>query len=196
MTSRAISHKLPSLTPELANLHFLSEPSLNMPSNSCLISTEKLLKSEDFKVYLATIYGEAGVASSDSWRAIANVINNRVGYKEWSRYKTQIDVIKYTRFDAYWQKTGPYTYAYNSLSSRRLDEKLNEMVSVVAPVYLHLVPDPTNGAVLYYSPKAQTTLAIKYPQQYKPVPKWNWDELQRLYPKGVKNDDFAFYKYQ
>ena len=159
------------------------------------INYEDLAKSEDFKIYLSTIYGEAGGQSQASWIAIGNVINNRVGYREWSRYKTQSDVIKNTGFDAYWKKTNQYEYAYNLLSSGNLNSKMTEMMHVVAPVYLGLVKDTTHGAVLYYSPKAQKILSSRS-KEYKSVPNWRWDELKRVYPSGVGKDDFAFYKYK
>ena len=133
------------------------------------INYSDLLKSEDFKIYLSTINGEAGGQSRDSWVAVGNVINNRVGYREWSRYKTQSDIIKNTGFDAYWKKTTQYEHAYNMLSSGKLNSKLTEMMHVIAPVYLGLTKDTTNGAVLYYSPKAQIALASKS-KEYKLVP--------------------------
>ena len=93
------------------------------------------------------------------------------------------------------EKTNQYSYAYNLLSSGKLDSKLTEMLHAVAPVYLHLTEDTTDGAILYYSPKAQAKLATKS-IQYKIIPSWNWNEIKRVYPVGVEKDDFAFYKYK
>ena len=159
------------------------------------INYKDLLKSKNFKIYLSAINGEAGSQGPDSWIAIANVINNRVGYREWSAYKTQSAVIKNTGFDAYWKKTTQYEYAYNLLSSGKLDSKLTQMTHVIAPVYLGLTQDTTNGAVLYYSPKAQAILAARS-TKYKLIPSWRWSEIKRVYPAGIGSDDFAFYKYK
>jgi YD repeat-containing protein len=159
------------------------------------INYSKLLNSEDFKIYLATIYGEAGNQSSNSWVAIGNVINNRVGYREWSKYKSQTDVIKYSGFDAYTKKSNQYLIAYNIISSKKLNLKLTEMMHIIAPVYLGLTKDTTKGAILYYSPRTQSILASKS-KEYKVIPNWNWNEIKKVYPTGVKEDDFAFYKYK
>ena len=159
------------------------------------INYTDLLKSKDFRIYLSTINGEAGGQSHGSWIAIANVINNRVGYKEWSRYRTQVAVIENTGFDAYWKKTTQYNSAYNALSSGKLGPRLIDMMHVVAPIYLGLTQDTTNGAVLYYSPKTQAALAART-KEYKLIPNWQWNEIKRVYPAGVGNDDFAFYKYK
>ncbi len=140
--------------------------------------------------------GEAGGQSRDSWIAVGNVINNRVGYREWTRYKTQTAIIENTGFDAYSQKTIQYENAYKSLSSGKINSHLTEMIHVVAPVYLGLTEDTTNGAVLYYSPKTQAALADRSSGGYKKTPGWRWHELTRTYPLGVKHDDFAFYKYK
>ena len=69
------------------------------------------------------------------------------------------------------------------------------MMHVVAPIYLGLTQDTTNGAVLYYSPKTQAALAART-KEYKLIPNWQWNEIKRVYPAGVGNDDFAFYKYK
>jgi len=174
----------------------LSLVNANKPSSKTNnINYTNLLKSENFKIYLSTINGEAGGQSRDSWIAVGNVINNRVGYREWSRYKTQTTIIENTGFDAYSKKTTQYETAYNSLSSGKLNSHLTEMMHAVAPVYLGLTQDTTNGAVLYYSPKTQAALAARS-SGYKTIPDWRWSELKKTYPTGVGRDDFAFYKYK
>ena len=69
------------------------------------------------------------------------------------------------------------------------------MMQVIVPIYLGLSKDTTGGAVLYYSPKAQRALSAKS-KEYKLVPNWRWNVLERVYPTGVGRDDFAFYKYK
>ncbi|CEG56772.1 protein of unknown function [Legionella fallonii LLAP-10] len=76
-----------------------------------------------------------------------------------------------------------------------LNRDNDSSVNGVAPVYLGITKDTTNGAVLYYSPKAQKILSSRS-KEYKLVLNWRWDELRRVYPTGVGKDDFAFYKYK
>ena len=51
-----------------------------------------------------------------------------------------------------------------------------------------------DGATDYFSPKAQKQLHEKYPDEYTTIKPAFADKLPQVYPKGVENDDFAFYK--
>ena len=63
--------------------------------------------SDDEKVLIATIAAEGTVAangepvSSNARQAMANVALNRVGSREWKRYKNVADICKKTGFDGY-----------------------------------------------------------------------------------------------
>ncbi|MFA9466988.1 MAG: RHS repeat-associated core domain-containing protein [Velocimicrobium sp.] len=57
----------------------------------------KLTKEQ--KLLITTVYGEAANCSEASWEAIANVIMNRVGTREWKKYDTVTDVIENSGFD-------------------------------------------------------------------------------------------------
>lgn len=57
------------------------------------VSDEEQLTDEE-KLFIQTIYGEADNSSEASWKAIANVIMNRVGKYDWKKYKTPAEVIK------------------------------------------------------------------------------------------------------
>lgn len=69
-------------------------------------------------------------------------------------------------------------------------------VQSLRPVFSRLASDCSKGSVLYYSPKAQKALSKSNPGMYRETPKWNFDKLERVFPEGVEDDDFAFYKYK
>ena len=62
---------------------------------------------QDDATVFATIYGEAANSSPASWRAIAHVIMNRVGRREWWKHKTPAAIVAYTGFDAFKQQNQP-----------------------------------------------------------------------------------------
>lgn len=155
-------------------------------------------ESEEFRVFVSTVYGEAAGQSKAAWACIGWVINNRVNYREWRKHKTVSDVIKNTGFDAYTHKTRLYSKAYDYLAGNSdvAPDRLLDMIKVLRPVFSRLASDCSKGSVLYYSPKAQKALSKSNPGMYRETPKWNFDKLERVFPEGVEDDDFAFYKYK
>jgi hypothetical protein len=154
---------------------------------------------EEFKIMVATIYGEAANSSEIAWKAIAHVIMNRVGYREWKEHKTPKEVIKNTGFDAYTYKNEPYkkAYKYMSNTSRKNNENIERMIEAVRPIYIGKEKDITDGAVLYYSPEAQKDLHKEKPSKYKERPSWNFDIIKEANIDGLRDtDDFKFYKYK
>lgn len=153
----------------------------------------------EFNQLVATVYGEAATESKASWRAIGHVVMNRVGRREWKKYKTVSAVLKNSGFDAYGQNM--YSDAMKALGgdkSKKVDwKKLNEMREVLTPVYNRTDQDNTSNAVLYYSPKAQKALHKKFPDKYKSeTPCWVNDKTEEVKVSGCENDDFAFYRYR
>lgn len=153
--------------------------------------------SEELKILIATIYGEADASSEQAWEAIANVIMNRVGKREWKKYDTVKKVIIYSGFDAYTFKNTPYKIATAYLNNRNgKNKRIEKMIEIVSDVYYKKNSDTTNGSILYYSSKAQAALHKKYPSKYKETPKWNFNVLEEIKVKGAEKDDFKFYKYK
>ena len=71
------------------------------------------------------------------------------------------------------------------------------MISIVLDVYNGKSKDNTNGAVLYYCPKAQTALHNKFPKSYPSlVPPWVNDKVEEVKVLGAEKDDFKFYRYK
>ncbi|BAK76212.1 peptidase M23 [Pseudogulbenkiania sp. NH8B] len=147
----------------------------------------------DFFIFVSTIYGEAAGQSPASWKAIANVITNRIKQgREWKKYKTPVEIIQNTGFDAYTQKNTPYKEAYDYIANGAQTpnaQKIELLKSTVESIFEGGGPDNTNGAVLYYSPKAQEKL-------YGKPPSWNFDLLEEVKVAGTESDDFKFYKYR
>ena len=152
---------------------------------------------KDEKIFVQTIYGEADACSEAAWEAIANVIMNRIGVREWKKCNTPVEVIKSSGFDAYKNKNDPYKEAENYLINRDYSNSLVErMIHCVIPVYRGETVDTTDGCTLYYSPKTQAALAKKYPSKYKPIPNWDFSNLEEVQVPGTENDDFKFYRYK
>lgn len=156
---------------------------------------------DEFKILVATVYGEAANSSETAWQAIAFVIKNRVGKREWTQYKTIGDIIKKTGFDAYTQRNVPYISAEKYLNENQdvkgNNTKIEKLISVLTPIYLNQGTDITGGAVLYYSPKAQAALHKINPRTWKEKPNWNFSMLTEVKIPGlIASDDFKFYKYK
>jgi hypothetical protein len=163
--------------------------------------TKLVWTAEEFSLFVATIYGEAGNSSEAAWNAIAWVIMNRMGTREWSAFQTAKAVIRNTGFDAYTQKTAPYHHAMAAMKRRSLHHQnpvVERIIRIVRPVYLSLASDPTSGAVLYYSPKAQAALHKANPSMYKrESPPWKFELLKQVSIPGLTSlDDFKFYAYK
>jgi len=145
-------------------------------------------------LFVAIVYGEANGCSEAAWRAVGHVIMNRVGNKEWSKLKTVTAIItqKYA-FEAYNKKQFNIVekYLHNNSRDKLPDKLIDRMIEVLDPVYNKKDPDNTNGAILYFSPKAQESLRRNKP---------NWASSNKLTEVKVEGleatDDFKFYKYK
>lgn len=206
--------KYTSSTPSVLNALALSHPILELirylihsPGPKIEVdhkpgkSHPSLLENAEFKMLVATVYGEAANSSETAWQAVAFVIKNRVGNREWARYKSVAEIVKKTGFDAYTQRNSPYVTAekyLNDHSQKRIkNAKIDRLVEVLAPVYTGEKADITNGSVLYYSPKAQGALHKTNPQIWKETPAWNFAILQESSIPGLlSTDDFKFYRYK
>lgn len=153
---------------------------------------------EPFRIFLATIYGESALAKEPTWKAIASVILNRVGHREWKKYQTPLAIIANTGFDAFRQENIPYRNAYRVLGNPPTipaTSPLLRLQAAVEPLYRGEVPSMA-GIVLYYSPRAQAALHLAKPELYHSIPKWNFDEIEAVAVPGAESDDFRFYKYK
>ena len=118
------------------------------------IKTFDPLTPHERDVLIRTIAGEAGGEGSLGKAAIAHVILNRVRD---SRYPNNIvGVSKEERVAGYHQFSAwnPITKGGNSIANN-IDPKstqYSEISNIVDQVVSHRIPDPTNGAVSYYSP--------------------------------------------
>jgi hypothetical protein len=152
---------------------------------------------EELRVFLATIYGEAAESSPASWMAIASVIMNRVGQREWKKHKTPLEIIQHTGFDAYSHRNAPYRLAYKVLEVPAMampGSKLKLFMDHVIPMYEGW--PRTTDAQLYYSPKAQAALHKKHPRKWKAVPAWKFELLEKVDVPGTERDDFAWFRYR
>jgi hypothetical protein len=151
----------------------------------------------ELRIMLATIYGEAANSSPTSWMAIASVIMNRVGKREWKKHKTPLAVIENTGFDAFSHKNAPYKLAFKVLEIPAMampGSTLRRLIDVVTPFYEGW--PPITDAVLYYSPKAQAALHKKHPRKWKAVPAWKFELLEKVDIPGTERDDFAWFRYR
>lgn len=153
----------------------------------------------EFSVVLSTVYGEAARSSAIARKAILCVMQNRVGYREWSRYRTLLAIVENTGFDAYTQKIAPYNSAFNYMNGRsaaHVNAHLEGIVAGLRPCYITPI-DIASKAVLYYSPKAQSALHKSHPKSYAAAPKWDFTQLKEVAVPGLlATDDFKFYAYK
>jgi hypothetical protein len=162
---------------------------------------------DQLRAYLSTIWGEAAGCAPATHRAIASVILNRVGQREWKSLKTPLRVIAVSGFDAFTRQNDPYREAWSYFGGGRGGMRLDleEMEDEVRPLLESFLinpqaPRPTD-AQLYYSPKAQAALreaAIKQgqPHLYPARPRWAFDLLEEVRVLGTERDDFRFYRYR
>lgn len=153
---------------------------------------------EEFKIYCSTIAGEAGGSSDEAIRTVARSIITRIGFREWTSHTNAFEVIKYSGYDAYTDRSSSpnYKVVYNAMSSGKLDNLSKRIIELVEPIYNQGIPDETGMISLYYSPKAQTALHKKNPRKYKERPPWDFSQLERVYINGTNKDDFNWYRYK
>ncbi|HAV5337427.1 hypothetical protein ABTA49_07180 [Acinetobacter baumannii] len=154
--------------------------------------------SEDFKIFVATINGEAENCSETSWKVIAHTMRNRVGFANWKSWSTIIQIVTKTGYDAYTQKNSPYKRAKKALDSGDISPKLMSLIKAVEPIFNGTEPDFTGGVVYYYSPKAQAQLHKSDPSNYPSlVPDFvvsKSNPTQQVQIPGTEKDDMRWYK--
>ena len=103
---------------------------------------------EEHKIFVATICGEAIGESRESWIAVAWVIVNRVGHREWRKYDNVTDIIIHTGFDGY--NSRQYNECMKYLENRDGSNKLyEEVISAVMPVYFYEMDDVTSYSTMF-----------------------------------------------
>ena len=147
----------------------------------------------DQKVFISTVYAEATTSASGypvspvARQAVACVIMNRIGQREWARFQTAGDVCAYSGFSAH----GSYNYleCMKYLDNRDgSNQQIEELISQVLPIYTGEISDITGGAQLFYTPaamKPHTQLG------------WNFGLLEEVIISGV--DPYfegRFYRYK
>lgn len=162
---------------------------------------------DQLRAFLSTIWGEAAGCAPATHRAIASVILNRVGVREWKGLKTPLRVIAVSGFDAFTRRNTPFVEAWDYFGGGRGGMRLDleELEDEVRPLLEAFLADPssprTTDAQLYYSPKAQAALreaAIKkgQPHLYPARPRWAFDRLEEVWVPGTERDDFRWFKYK
>ena len=74
---------------------------------------------------------------------------------------------------------------------------IDKMIPILCEVYSGKSNNISNGATLYYSPKAQKALHKSNPTMYKKTPPWDFTQLEEINIDNIKtSDDFNFYKYK
>lgn len=154
--------------------------------------------SEDFKIFVATINGEAENCCETSWKAIAHTIRNRIGFANWKSWSNILQIVTRTGYDAYTQKNSPYRRAKKALDSGDISPRLMSLIRAVEPIFNGTEPDFTGGVVYYYSPKAQAELHKSDPSNYPSlipdfvVSKSNPTHQVKIL--GTEKDDMRWYK--
>lgn len=154
--------------------------------------------SEDFKIFVATINGEAENCCEISWKVIAHTMRNRIGFANWKLYSNIMQVLVNTGYDAYTQKNDPYKGAKKALDSGDISAKLMNLIKAVEPIFHGIEPDFTGGVVFYYSPKAQAQLHKRDPSNYPSlVPPFvvsKSNPTNQVQIPGTEKDDMRWYK--
>lgn len=199
---RYFSHEKNSVTPVSAKMKTGSQPSLNSQIKRSIAS-----RTEDgFKLFVATVYGEACGQSDIAWQAVASTIINRVDNKYFKVAKHTLPtaekvITQRCWYEAYYKKRESFTTAYSYLKgeSQKKPLKIDSVIATIHPIYFkNLV---TTNADHYYSPKTQREGHKKHPEIYlSDIPKWVTDglksgELIEINILGLTHkDDFKFYK--
>lgn len=154
--------------------------------------------SEDFKIFVSTIYGEAANCSETSWKVIAHTIRNRIGFANWKSWSTILQIIVNTGYDAYTHKNAPYKNAKKALDTGDISNRLQNLIDAVEPIFNGTEPDFTGGVVYYYSPKAQAELhrtnPSRYPSLVPPFVVSKSNPTHLVVIPGTEKDDMRWYK--
>ena len=135
----------------------------------------------DQKVFIATIYAEALVSANGNYvspiarQAIACVIMNRIGQREWARFQTAGEVCAFSGFSAH--DSYNYQECMKYLDNRDgSNQQIEELISQVLPIYTGELPDITGGAQLFYTPAAMRPHTELH---------WNFGLLEEVILSGV-----------
>ena len=146
---------------------------------------------EDQKVLIATMAAEATVTAQGEYvspqarQAMANVALNRVGKREWAKYKTVADICAYTGFDGYGSRD--YYACMHYLNNRDGSNAVYE--EIIWDTMKAYEWDITDGCQLYYTPATM----------YSPgrEPSWNFGLLQEVIIPGVDSYyEGRFFRYR
>ena len=150
---------------------------------------------EEEKAVICTVCGEAMHAADAVQKAIAHVIANRIGTREWSRYQTAEEIVKYTGFNACDFRAKYFREAESYLEGRFGYEKFERVIRNVLPVLRKEEEDFTGGCVMFYSPRRFRREQIKAGNTGQKVPGWDFSLLERVKFPGLRGD-FSFYRYR
>lgn len=149
---------------------------------------------DDQKVFISTIAGEATITAAGyrvsplARQAIANVIMNRIGQREWAKYTTATEICAYTGFGGY--RSYLYEDCMDYLNHRDgSNEEIETLIKQVLPVYEGTVSDITGGAQLFYTPAAMP--------RGEGGPRWDNSKLKEILISGI--DPYyegRFYRYK
>lgn len=152
--------------------------------------------SNEFKLFIATVYGEAVGQGVLAWMAVASVIMNRVGKYEWKNKCPTITAVieDHAAFSSYYDPkiksaTLKFKLAQNYLNhpTGAPPNNLSEIIQTIYPIF-NKVKKSTTTALFYYSPKESAE------------PKYIKDDLAKgrivkIEVNGISDDDFIFYTY-
>ena len=172
----------PSPMPIVDSSDIILPDSTPMPKYSGLTEEEKL--------FVATVCGEAIGEGEQSRKMVAHVIMNRLESKYWSRYGSVTEIITKTGFDSYNSGSDtPFGKAMSYLNNRTYDNELYEkIICEVMPIYYGISEDFTGGATLFYSPKSMTP-------PYS-LPDWNFEILNEIFIEGIDSNSFRMFIYK
>lgn len=173
---------LPPATGPWSYHGFVSDEALQSLHEDDQNAEEKTELTYDQKVFIATICAEA-TSSAQGYpvspiarQAVACVIMNRIGQREWEKYKSAAEICAYTGFTAY--GNAHFKECMDYLNRRDGSNALvEEIISQVLPIYLGEIPDITGGAQIFYTPAAMSP--------HRTDLGWNSSLLQEVIISGV-----------
>jgi hypothetical protein len=197
--------------------NMISKPDIPVPFIP-LVSQIQNSDDDDFKLFVATVYGEAGSVQS-AWEPVADTImtraeNNKQNVRgvitrqgQFSCY-TNPDNIDWDNLpqdgNLFWNEHGEFLKAWTYLNNKNINgeatmntsekDLINQMESALRPYYEGEVKYKIN---YYYSPAAQIALNKKYPERYKILPGFldglENPETYRVLVPNVPENKFKFY---
>ena len=173
---------LPPVTGPWSFHGFVSDEAVERLQESEQNSDEDAELTYDQKVFIATICAEV-TSSAQGYpvspiarQAVACVIMNRIGQREWEKYKSAAEICAYTGFTAY--GNAHFKECMDYLNRRDGSNALvEEIISQVLPIYLGEIPDITGGAQIFYTPAAMSP--------HRTELGWNPSLLQEVIISGV-----------